>query len=279
VLGTRPNAGKSVGRKEITVSVTLMKLKAHELDVDFRVQREEEPAQCRKLARDWNDLYVGNLVASYRDGEFFLIDGQQRYVTKLRYLDEPDYVFDVMVHDDLTVEDEGRMFLAMNRDHKAVSAYDKYKVSVAVGDPEALEVDRVVSSLGLTVAKSSGETCLGIAATLLRIQKAYGSDVLRESLIVNERMSYPFGENPWDAVFIEGVAMFIHRYQSQEKFRTDRLVTALRKSRKASEVTKLVQVARGRAVNNNRAVGAMAQVLFEEYNAGLREANRLTFAS
>jgi hypothetical protein len=128
----------------------------------------------------------------------------------------------------------------------------------------------------MTVAKSSGETCIGIPATLVRIQKSYGSDVLREALIVNERMAYPFSDNPWDAVFIEGVAMFIHRYESDTKFRIDRLVTALRKSRKASRVNDLVQVARGRAVNNNRAVGAMAQVLFEEYNAGLREPNRLT---
>jgi hypothetical protein len=269
-------AGKSVGRKEIAMSAHLMKLKAHELDVDFRVQREEEPAQCRKLARDWNDMYVGNLTASYRDGEFFLIDGQQRYVTKLRYLDEPDYEFDVMVHDDLTVEDEGRMFLAMNRDHKAVSAYDKYKVAVAVGEPDETAVEAVVTSLGMTVGKSSGETCLGIAATLVRIQKAYGSDVLRDALIINERLSYPWGDNPWDAVFIEGVAMFLNRHQADSKFRIDRLVTALRRSRKASDVTKLVQVARGRAVNNNRAVGAMAQVLFEEYNSGLREANRIT---
>jgi hypothetical protein len=269
-------AGKSAGRKEITMSVTIMKLKARELDVDFRVQRGEEPAQCKKLAREWNDLYVGNLVASYRDGEFWLIDGQQRCLTKMKYLDDPDYVFDVMVHDDLTVQDEGRMFLAMNRDHKAVSAWDKYKVAVTVGEPTACAVDAVVTSLGFTVNASSSETVIGIPATLVRIQKAYGSEVLRESLIVNERMAYPFGDNPWDAVFIEGVAMFIHRYSTQEKYRTDRLVTALRKSRKASRVNDLVQVARGRAVNNNRAVGAMAQVLFEEYNAGLREANRLT---
>lgn len=252
----------------------LMQLTAKELNVDFRVQREIEPSQVKKLTRIWDDLCVGNLTASLRDGEFWLIDGQQRVATKMQ-AGEPDYVFDVMVHEGLTILDEGRMFLAMNRDHKAVNSYDKYKVAVAVGENPESKVDVVVRGLGLTVGKVSSETVVGVPATLVRIYKAYGESILRDSLTLNERLSYNYGQSPWDAQFIEGAAIFLNRHQHDPLFRMDRLVTALRNNRKSQRVEDLVQLGRLRAINNNRAVGAIADVILEMYNSGLREKNRL----
>jgi hypothetical protein len=247
----------------------LMQLRADELHTDFRVQRDVEPAQVKKLTRIWDDLCVGNLTASLRDGHFWLIDGQQRVETKMQ-AGEPGYVFDVMVHEGLTILDEGRMFLAMNRDHKAVNSYDKYKVAVAVGEEPESTIDQIVRGLGLTVGKVSSQSVVGIPATLIRIYRAYGAGILTDSLILNERLSYNYGASPWDAQFIEGMAIFLNRHSDDPAFRMDRLVTALRNNRKSQRVDDLVQLGRARAINSNRAVGAVADVILEMYNSGLR---------
>lgn len=253
---------------------TLMQLQAQELHTDFRVQRDVEPAQVKKLTKNWDDLCVGNLTASLRDGHFWLIDGQQRVEVKMQ-ASEPEYVFDVMVHENLTVKEEGRMFLAMNRDHKAVSAYDKYKVAVAVGEQPEASINKIVKRLGLKVGKVSSQTTLGIAATLIRVYNMDGTGyLLEESLMLNERLSYNYGDNPWDAQFIEGAAIFLNRHLDNPVFNMDRLVTALRTHRKSQRVSDLVQTARAAAPSSNRAVGAVADMIFELYNAGIRK-NRL----
>lgn len=172
---------------------TMIRIKAKELHVDFEVQREEQPAQCKKLAREWDDRYVGNLTASLRDGKFYLIDGQQRCTTKVKYMDDPDYEFNVVIHEHLTHEDEGRMFLAMNRDHKAVSAWDKYKVAVNVGQPDETAVDRIVRKKGFIVGAATTESVIGCSAALVRIYKAFGPDVLSDVIDLNDRMGYPTG--------------------------------------------------------------------------------------
>lgn len=56
-------------------------------------------------------------------------------------------------------------------------------------------------------------------------------------------------------------------------------MTALRRNRKAQRVGELVSAARAAADNNNRAVGAVAELLFNIYNTGLREKNRLVWVS
>lgn len=262
------------------MSRSMMRLKAHELSVDFEVQRSEEPAQCKKLAREWDDLMVGNLTASYRDGTFYLIDGQQRVTTKVKYLGDPDYEFDVLVHDDLTLHDEGRMFLAMNRDHKAVSAWDKFKVAATIGERHETQVNEIVEDYGYKVGPYSTEDQIGCPAALVRIDKNFGAAILHAVIGLNERMGYNLGDtNQWDAQFLEGAAIFINRYEDQPKFSMDRLVTAMRKNRKAQKVTTLVQAARAAAPNNNRAVGAVAELLFDIYNTGLHEKNRLSWVS
>lgn len=247
-----------------------MQITAKELNVDFRVQREIEPSQVKKLTKNWDDLLVGNLTASLRDGEFWLIDGQQRVTTKIQS-GEGDYVFDVLVHEGLSILDEGRMFLAMNRDHKAVNSWDKFKVAVAVGENPESEVDKIVRSLGLTVGKVSSQSVIGVPATLVRIYRSYGEDTLRDVLVLNERLSYNYGISPWDAQFLEGAAIFLNRHKTDQAFRMDRLVTALRNHRKSQKVDDLVALGRARAINNNRAVGAIADVILEFYNNGLRK--------
>jgi hypothetical protein len=253
------------------MSVTLMKLKASELDVDVRVQREEEPAQCRKLAKGWNDMLVGNLTASYRDGEFFLVDGQQRYTTKMKYLNDPDYLFDVLVHDDLTVKDEGRMFLAMNRDHKAVSAYDKFHVAVAIGEEPESTVNKIITALGYSIARTSSEKGIGAPAAILRIYNSQGVAALTFAIQTNVNAKFnKVGKNQWDALFLEGAAIFYDWHKDHPEFDSARLGAQLGSVKHGKDVTDLVKAARYRTVTNNRAVGAMADVLTEVYNSNLR---------
>lgn len=256
------------------MGASLMKVKASDLHVDFKVQRQIEKSQVSKLTKNWDDMLVGNLTASIRGDEFYLIDGQQRVTAKMQSGD-PGYEFDVIVHDDLTVKDEGRMFLAMNRDHKAVSAYDKYHVAVLIEEEPESTIDKIVTALGYTVARTSSEKGIGTPAALVRIYKSLGVAALTFAIQTNVNAKFNTGEkNQWDALFLEGAAIFYDRHKNHPEFDSSRLAAQLSSVKHGKRVTDLVMAARSRTVTNNRAVGAMADVLTEVYNSNLRNPSK-----
>lgn len=241
-----------------------MKVKAGELAVCDLVQRSVEEAHCKRMAKNWDDSLVGVLSVSHRDGQFFLIDGQQRFTVKTQYHGDLDYEFDVVMYEGLTIKDEGRMFLSFNRDHKAVTAYDKYKVAVTIGEPDELAVDKIVKKLGYRVGQRSGAKTIGCVSTLLRVYKQMGEDVLKQSLEMTARL-YGQSDDPWNATFVEGLAIFINRYSKDVHFEYEGIYSSLCKV----PVAALVQEAR-MGNSNNRAVGQMAEAIFSRYNARRR---------
>ena len=250
---------------------TIMKVKAGELAVCDLVQRDVEEAHCKRMAKNWDDSLVGVLTISHRDGKMYLVDGQQRFTVKTQFHGDLDYEFTAAVYEGLTVKDEGRMFLAYNRDHKAVAAYDKYKVAVAIGEPDETAVDKIVKAAGYKVGRQSSERVLGCPTTLLRIYKQMGKDVLAQSIEMTARL-YGQTDDPWNATFLEGLAIFINRYSKQPYYDFGSIYAALAKV----PVAQLVQEAR-MGNSNNRAVGQMAEAIFSRYNS--RRRNKLEWRS
>lgn len=250
---------------------TMMKVKAGELAVCDLVQRQVEEAHCKRMAKNWDDSLVGVLSVSHRDGKLYLIDGQQRFTVKTQFHGDLDYEFDVVMYEGLTVKDEGRMFLSFNRDHKAVSAYDKYKVAVTIGEPDETAVSKIVKAAGFKVSARSSERTIGCVSTLLRIHKQFGDDILKQTIEMTARL-YGQTDDPWNATFMEGLAIFINRYGNQPYYDFGSIYAALAKV----PVAQLVQEAR-MGNSNNRAVGQMAEAIFSRYNA--RRRNKLEWKS
>ena len=255
---------------------TFEKVEAKNLRIDPNVQRSLEEPQVRRLMRHWDPELVGVLIGSRRDdGYVYLADGQQRRHAAFRL--DPEMKLDVMVHDDWTTWKEGRMFQAVNRDHKAVSTYDKYRVAVHIGNSPEKEIDDLITSLGLQVGKQANENTLACPATLLRIAKGGEGwqEIMTEVVRINMDAGYHFrSDNQWDAVVLESWAIFLRKWMKDERFSMERVNTMLRDDPLFSGPRQLVQQARDRAVGNNRAVGAGARLIQEAYNKKIRSRNK-----
>lgn len=247
------------------MATTIQKISAGSLTVDQTVQRMKEHGHIGRLMDEWDDDLVGALVGSLRpDGKVYLLDGQQRWSAKLG-LAEPDYEFLVIVHDDLDLAGEARVFSGLNRGRKAVSAYDKYRVDVVAGVPIAVAVDEVVTSLGLSVGSQASAKTIACPATLERIVRRGKSiedsqDILRQALEVNESV-YSLSDDPWSSYVIEGLALFIETWGDHENYKRDLLEKALR----SVTVTQLLGIARSRIAGNNLS-GEMSRVIAERYD-------------
>lgn len=251
--------------------VKLEHIPANELLIDERVQRAVEPAHVRKLVREWDELGVGVLIGSRRrDGKVRLCDGMQRREAMLQM--EPDREMVVVVYEGLSLKEEARLFLALNKSRKNVGAYFIHRVDLTLGDPVALAIERVLSELGLATAQSSSTGKVGCVAAMTRIV-GRGNDVERGAEALRFALSvyadaWPNPSQLWRSEVVEGLASMHHLYGDEVDAAS--LSRKLATHRVYSDPIDVLSAAKRRAVGSNRVVTQIVDVLVELYDNGRR---------
>lgn len=144
------NARELWGKKLAEVPVDLMR-------IDKRYQRAIS-AMISQLIKEWDDKKCLFLLVSYRDGVFYIIDGQHRWeAAKARGISH----LPCIIFTGLTWQEEARIFAEQNKNITKLTPFDTFKANVACGDisyPEIktdLELKSICDRHGITVQKST----------------------------------------------------------------------------------------------------------------------------
>jgi len=257
------------------MSTSIMKVKAKNLHVPTEYQRDIEVNHVARLAREWDDTSVGVLIGSKRkNGKVYVVDGLQRRTAKMEQGDD-DYVFTVLVHDDLTLEAEAKLFVDTNTGRKNVAAYYKYRAGVVAEDPVDCAIDDVVTGLGLKVGTASSENVIGCVATMQRIVGKKGKNIMSQAEVLEDTVRimhsvYAKTEDPWSSFIMEGLAQFLMEHGDNPKYSEASLIKVLR----SMSPTHLIVAARARATKSNRPSSEIAKIIYEDYEKG-KTVNRL----
>jgi hypothetical protein len=253
-------------------------LRAGDLEIDPKVQRDVHPAQVRTLNRDWDEMLVGTLIGWRKDdGIVYLLDGQQRlraktghtlvpFTTKDARPADPDYMFDVEVYENITEKQAAHIFLGANRGRKTVDAYARWWVELTEGDPIALSMERAAKRVGLKIGANSSKYEISCVSTLRRVIARKTPLTTNEDALVWALEVYrdSFGYSPaWRSEIVEGLAMLKLRYP---KANQGMAITRF----KGLETDYLLGQARMRTLGSNRVSNAMTEVLVVEYDRGRR---------
>jgi hypothetical protein len=157
--------------------VVLSKLK-----IDPSYQRNPSPTLIEEVERDWNPLTVGLLLVSDRgnrpedsgvEGGLFLIDGQHRSIVgrRLKITHLEARIIDLSEEDDPAAI-EAALRLTTNvglRD----SATERFKAKVRAGDPESIDIVKILTQSGTFVkfnqAEEGGLTCIASIEKIYRV--------------------------------------------------------------------------------------------------------------
>jgi hypothetical protein len=126
-----------------------------ELGVDSSYQRTPNPRAVEAIAANWDWRLCAPLTVSRRGDPptLYVIDGQHRLeAAKLRgdipYLPCIVSIFGSMA-------EEAGCFVEVNTKRQKVSALETFRAELAAGDAKALQISRLVSDAGLTIARHS----------------------------------------------------------------------------------------------------------------------------
>lgn len=188
----------------------------------FRVVQRSEGA-----ARE-EQVFDGNLAASNRI-ELVVISGQHRLLATLK-AKGPDFMLPCMVYDRLTESQEAELFALFDEQVRPHQPWQRHKAHVFGGNPEAVDIERIVTDSGLRVYK--GDTAGGrdgviyAVSTLYSIYRLSGRDMLQRILNIHFS-AWTDNQEGYTSPMLQGTALLIRRFGGYYEWRDEYLAIAL----------------------------------------------------
>jgi hypothetical protein len=202
-----------------TPKATLKRIKVDAISVDPAVQRCEglDERRVLKMADNFDPLAAGIITISERaDGTLINLDGMHRVAAARR----SNYagLIDAKVIVGLDKHDEARLFNLLNAT-KTPSVFTKLMVAMVAGDPEAVEIGRIVEASGWKLGLDSADGNIAAVTALQRIYRngngvlpeGEHSELLERTLDVITR-AWEWDRKSADGYILQGVAMLLARF-------------------------------------------------------------------
>lgn len=139
------NAHNIGGKKFATIPVS-------EIKIDTGYQRRLREKVNRMVA-NWDYNLCDVVLVSYRNGKFYVIDGQHRVAAAKRVGAE---FLPCQIVEGLSREEEAARFVALNSGVSPLSQYDTWNANLLCGDPVDTEVKRICDKWGIEVSDRRG---------------------------------------------------------------------------------------------------------------------------
>lgn len=137
------------------------------LKISEEYQRQTFESKVLAMSNTWSWIAAGAIIVGYRDGEYWVVDGQHRVLAANRRADIAELPCLVFGTD--TIGQEAQGFLDVNTGRKPVSSLDKFRAQVIAGDPTAIYVESVFKNMKIEPRRGAIKgleiTCLGWVMT------------------------------------------------------------------------------------------------------------------
>ena len=225
-------------------------------------QRLVREGRLRELTRDWEPGLLDPLVVSYRDGNFYLVDGQHRVIIQRR-MHGGDFNAPCKLYHGLTYEAEAELCWKLDKAREQLSAAQSANALIEAGsDPEIMEIHRLLLSNGFRWAldkRTPGDYEVTVVQAVISAYRLLGSAAFDRMLYLMDS-AWKGAPSSLRAGFISGMALFLKTYETELVNRTA--------IKRLTNIDPEEVVRRGKTdFSTNRAALRYARVLRQKYNS------------
>ena len=225
-----PVAGKTLPARGSMPSIEWIQL--DRLLVDDSYQRSIDTGPSRaliaRIGREWDWRLCVPLMVSRRPDGLYVIDGQHRWSGARLRSDISQLPCCISVYDGPA--DEAAMFVAANRERRAMNRLDDFHAAQAGGDADAQAVAALITGVGFTVSRRTGSAAwapgeVAFTSAIAKARRRFGEEIAGEALqLLAEAFS---GERlvVGSSIFTATVGLLSDR---PPEFTRERALTALR---------------------------------------------------
>lgn len=189
-------------------------LSIDQLKIAPEYQREVSKSHIKKITDNFDPTILGTIVVSYRDGKYFIIDGQHRVLAcKAKGVQG---IF-ATVLDGLTFEEEAEKFNHYNLERKSLTAQESFKSMLAANDQIAVAIETVLQTRGFATAQSKQDGKVAAVTACRKIVNEYGVRHFKRVIDIIA--------DAWDGksvslttYFLSGISDFVKIYGSEPNY-------------------------------------------------------------
>ena len=185
------------------VKLNLMDLSIAPYQKDLNIPRVES------IVKKFDINRMRPIDVSYRDGEYWVFDGQHRANAYLimGYTEIP-----AIVHYGLTYEDEAYLFARQQEEVGAVNCNHKWNALTEAKDPEVMDIIRLCKAWGFTVLEKNNKgNNIKCVKTLRDLYKEFGPQKLG-SILMSIKEAWNYMDHSTDVAIIGGIARLVRNY-------------------------------------------------------------------
>ena len=204
--------------KEYSSSGELRFLPTDRLTSGQPYQRPVEEKDVDDLIRKWDDHLLKPLIVSFRDGHFYVVDGQHRIAALRKMNNGAEVIVPCQVHNDLTYEKEAELYAKLDRVNKRMTLSQSTNALIESGqNAEVLEIKRLVEKNGFHWALTTPtgkEHEISAARALINAYRLLGGANFDRMLRLLES-TWHGAPNSLRAAMLSGMALFLKTYDTE----------------------------------------------------------------
>ena len=197
------------------------------LEIPAEYQRKLNIPNVEKMSAEFTELIANPPKVSYRDGHYFVFDGQHTIVTRRAMNGGQDLPIICKVYEGLTEEEEAMLFSRQTGVSTPLTAGAELRAALVGKDPESLAFAKATESTGLQLGLDSYRAPWKIICirTAFKEYKAYGADLYKEALTMLAK-GWEGDPDSLRSGILQGMVRFVALYQGE--YSRERLILRLR---------------------------------------------------
>lgn len=203
-------------------------LRPSQIRVDPLYQRPLDAKRVNRIVSEFNSIDFNNPKVSYRDGVYWVFDGQHTTAAWRAYNDNKDEPIECRVYRGMTWLDECEAFVRQNKLKKDPTTNDKLKAAYNSKNFDVIDMVEKAKLCGFVVDFVVSKTPTRIVATtaLFRAYKMLGGAAYLDMLTTIKGAWYG-DEDAVSNQIINGMAVIFKNYYGN--FKVDDLIASLKK--------------------------------------------------
>lgn len=238
-------------------------------------QRPVDEKAVDRLIQEWDERLLDPLTVSFRDGKFFVVDGQHRISAMRKMNHGREVMVSCKIYNGLTYEQEADLCYKLDKAKKRLSLSQSTNALAESGaDAEIVEIRRLIEDSGLSwgLNKSSGGKGkhgeIQSTRAVINAYRLLGGPAFSRLLYLL-RAAWNGEPRSLNAVIFSGLAMFLKTYETEISDHT------LIKRLQTIEPEEIIRRGKLDFSTSNTAL-RYARVILEKYN-GQRGGRKLPY--